>query len=880
MMLGGYEMSKIGDRLRHRIVMALAFVFMLGVLPLLHAQVVQADPNRLFLEGGIEGRNVYNAVGLRLSRSPRGGSMSMGVYSDGVRVGTYAHIHGFQVSGMNNLALVYDIADLGVTRLTGTFGRVGHSSRSVGELSITCVDSGVVLAFHHINDDVGTVEVDIPIPPTVRSVRIGINVNTVMMWFGFGSAYFTIDPNFVPVEHSIDVFAGTGGTVTGGGSFRNNAAVSLRATANAGFTFAGWYEWGTRVSTANPWNFNAAASRTLEARFNAQVQNVRITANAGSGGTATGGGTVASGTSVTLRATPNNNFVFDGWFEGNTRVSTANPWTFNATADRTVQARFVQAGNNITITATAGAGGTATGGGTVASGTSVTLRATPNNNFVFDGWFEGNTRVSTANPWTFNATANRTLQARFTQQAQQVTIGTITRHVGTEDWGTITVTPGESRLLDNGWTRTTVASGTRVTLTATPRAGYTFTGWYRDNRNAGGQITRVTTNQTHSFNATEQHVDFMAAFARATEVTITANAGTGGTATGGGRVSSGASVTLRATANNNFTFIGWYEGNTRVSTSNPWTFNATANRTLQARFTGQRVTVTANAGTGGTATGGGTVDAGASVTLRATANSGFVFDGWFEGGVRVSSANPWTFNANANRTLQARFVMQPTGEIPPGGGNGPAPPVTGDYVDNPHSPWAGPELQRAREQNLIPTSLQDPHVDLRQPITRAEFAGVVVMAFENLSNSTALPVIVNRFDDTADPYVLRAYNIGLMVGVSDTQFDPHTPLNREQTATALTRSFKRATIPTWTFATDANYPLNFPWQPPFADDANISDWARESVYFMAANGIIQGTGNNMFSPRAATTAQQAAGYATATREQALVIALRMIENLR
>jgi len=200
-------------------------------------------------------------------------------------------------------------------------------------------------------------------------------------------------------------------------------------------------------------------------------------------------------------------------------------------------------------------------------------------------------------------------------------------------------------------------------------------------------------------------------------------------------------------------------------------------------------------------------------------------------------------------------------------------------VPNNHSSWAGPELRRAAEQNLIPATLQPANVDLTRPITRAEFAGIVVLTFENLTHRVALPTIVNPFTDTHDTYVLRAFNTGLMVGVSDTRFDPNTPLNREQAATALTRAFKRATIPTWTFATDANYPLNFTWPSLFADDANISGWARESVYFMAANGIILGTGNNMFSPRATTTEQQARGYAVATREQALIIALRMVENL-
>jgi len=118
-----------------------------------------------------------------------------------------------------------------------------------------------------------------------------------------------------------------------------------------------------------------------------------------------------------------------------------------------------------------------------------------------------------------------------------------------------------------------------------------------------------------------------------------------------------------------------------------------------------------------------------------------------------------------------------------------------------------------------------------------------------------------------------------MVGTGNGEFSPNMMLNREQAATALTRSFRRWAFPDSTFATDANNPLQFAWPARFADDDAISDWARESVYFMAANGIIQGTGNNMFSPRAVTSAQQAAGYAQATREQALIIALRMVENL-
>ena len=38
-----------------------------------------------------------------------------------------------------------------------------------------------------------------------------------------------------------------------------------------------------------------------------------LTANAGDGGSVTGGGTFASGTQVSLTATPNSGYSFSGW---------------------------------------------------------------------------------------------------------------------------------------------------------------------------------------------------------------------------------------------------------------------------------------------------------------------------------------------------------------------------------------------------------------------------------------------------------------------------------------------------------------------------------------------------------------------------------------
>jgi len=194
------------------------------------------------------------------------------------------------------------------------------------------------------------------------------------------------------------------------------------------------------------------------------------------------------------------------------------------------------------------------------------------------------------------------------------------------------------------------------------------------------------------------------------------------------------------------------------------------------------------------------------------------------------------------------------------------------------SDWAKEELDRADMLGLIPDSLRGQ--DLTKPITRAEFAAVSVRVYEALSGAKAQPVAVNPFTDTKDAEVLKAVNVGVTNGTSATAFEPNTLLNREQAATMLTRVYKKTALSGWTLADDSAFTLSYDKGAAFADDANISAWAKDSVYFMASKGIINGVGNNMFAPRAVTSAEEAAGYAQATREQALLIAARMVKNLK
>ena len=83
-------------------------------------------------------------------------------------------------------------------------------------------------------------------------------------------------------------------------------------------------------------------------------------------------------------------------------------------------------------------------------------------------------------------------------------------------------------------------------------------------------------------------------------ISVSADPAEGGTVSGGGTYNENASVTVTATANDNYTFVKWTENGEQVSTDASYTFNATANRTLVAVFEAEEViyTVTVEPGEG------------------------------------------------------------------------------------------------------------------------------------------------------------------------------------------------------------------------------------------------------------------------------------------
>ena len=280
----------------------------------------------------------------------------------------------------------------------------------------------------------------------------------------------------VPATYKVDLLASpaVGGSVTGDGRFKNGSTVTIGATANAGYAFLNWTENATVYSTSPNYSFKLKKDRSFVANF-IETYDITVGGVPAAGGTAAGAGTFNKGTSVTVTATPNAGYGFVSWSEAGASVSSTPSYTFTASASRNLAANFAL----LRVITTASAptyGGTTVGGGTFNDGTSVTVTATPSVNYAFDAWTEAGKSVSTTASYTFVASKNRTLSAKFVRTYVVTTRSLPSTGGKTSGGGTFKV-------------------GTNATVTATPNAGYKFVNW-----TVGG--VEASTLATYSFAVT------------------------------------------------------------------------------------------------------------------------------------------------------------------------------------------------------------------------------------------------------------------------------------------------------------------------------------------------------------------------------------------
>ena len=153
--------------------------------------------------------------------------------------------------------------------------------------------------------------------------------------------------------------------------------------------------------------------------------------------------------------------------------------------------------------------------------------------------------------------------------------------------------------------------------------------------------------------------------------------------------------------------------------------------------------------------------------------------------------------------------------------------------------WAEKEIYELYQNGII---TGDNGLRLQDNISRAEFAAIIVRALQMETSGN-----LSGFSDVASdawyaPYVYTAMENGLVEG-QDGMFRPNDNITREEMCKIIVVALGEKTVSENGFT--------------FADDSDISGWAKEYVYQAHQIGIVNGMGDNRFAPKENTQRDQA-----------------------
>jgi len=221
----------------------------------------------------------------------------------------------------------------------------------------------------------------------------------------------------------------------------------------------------------------------------------------------------------------------------------------------------------------------------------VVLIATPDAGYTFAGWGGDCSSCGTMPICSINMNANKTCSANFTPSSG----GSYTLSINpTPTNGTVTSSPAGINCGSGGSAcSASFTSGSTVTLTATPDAGYTFAGWTGDCSSCSTSTCTINmnANKTCSANFTPSSGGSYTLSINPTPTngTVTSspagiNCGSGGSACSAS-FTSGSTVTLTATSDAGYTFAGWGGDCSSCGTMPICSINMNANKTCSANFT-------------------------------------------------------------------------------------------------------------------------------------------------------------------------------------------------------------------------------------------------------------------------------------------------------
>lgn len=351
--------------------------------------------------------------------------------------------------------------------------------------------------------------------------------------------------------------------------------------------------------------------------------------SASNAGVATGTYYRDTSQTITAKAAPTG-YSFVGWYEGSNLISSSLQVSVTMSANRTLVARYqikTYVVNAVSDDTTKGTVSPA--GQTIEHGKNATVTASRKTGYKFDGWYNGTTKVTSANPYTFAPTANITLTAKWA-------INTVSDTVKISPSGGGTVSPNPVTGQEN----------TEISTTATPATGYNFKYWRYDNLSASGGYSQNAINPMRITITGKR--DITAVFElKSYTVTWNANGGTVSPAsvskTHGSTLGTLPTPTRAATAEYSYTFAGWFtatSGGTQISS----TTTVTGNVTYYAHWTATKRSYTATFnGNGGSTPSPSSITKEYNTalgTLPTCSRTGYTFLGWYtasSGGTKIST---------------------------------------------------------------------------------------------------------------------------------------------------------------------------------------------------------------------------------------------------
>lgn len=352
-------------------------------------------------------------------------------------------------------------------------------------------------------------------------------------------ADYTLYAKFKIVNLNLKVYSVTEGKINGAGGTVQLGAdtpaakiettvewgtlATLTAKANANYEFKGWFTDPQCNIKADSKILNdcqytdktvetAAIKKdlTLYAEFS-DVSSRKVTANAVFGGNivdtagtvkagdspegATSTAVVTNGNGVTLVANTKPNYKFMGWYSDRECTNSVAPdqqyVLTSVDADCEYYALFKlqsfsvnavvddDSVGTVKFTAPKGVGPSTAVTVSVDYDGSATFVATPAEGYDFDGWYNDSSVTPVSNKATYvceNIKADFTLHARFKLKEFEVKASAVLNGAVSNACGTVQA--GDTTAAS---TVSTVAKwGESVALTATPKSGYSFSGWYTD----------------------------------------------------------------------------------------------------------------------------------------------------------------------------------------------------------------------------------------------------------------------------------------------------------------------------------------------------------------------------------------------------------------